>query len=143
MRDLAAGRSRAVAMAAWAGLYLASDLGLRWSALPASHVIPWYPGAGLALVALVTWGMPAVLTLFALRLLLAVAGPDTSQPFWLACIDAAGVAAAYAIGALLIRRFVAWRAGVWRARDAVWLAIAIAVAAILTAGVSAASEALQ
>ena len=143
MRDLAAGRSRAVAMVAWAGLYLASDLGLRGSALPVSHVIPWYPGAGLALVALVTWGMPAVLTLFALRLLLAIAGPDRSQPLWLACIDAAGIAVAYAVGALVVRRFVAWRAGVWRARDALWLASAIAVAAILAAGVSAASEALQ
>ncbi len=118
--------------------YVASDLLLRRIAVASSGIIPWYPGAGLALAFLVLGGTAVAPVLFAARLLL-YRWPDASDlPLWVAALEAALQTAAYAVGASVIRERVLAGLQSWRARHAAWLVGVIGATATVAALVSSA-----
>jgi PAS domain S-box-containing protein len=93
-------------MLAWAAAYVASDLLVRHLGLASSHILLWYPGAGLALAFLVRAGAGGIPVLVAARSLLALWPPAPSRPLWSVLLEAALVISIYALAARALRPHV-------------------------------------
>ena len=111
-------------------LYVGADLGLRHLADSASEVIPWYPGAGLALGFLVCTGWKGAPALFTARLLLYYLPTPASEALWISMFEAASYTAAYLAAAELIRARVLGGLASWRVQHAAWLVGAIGFVAL-------------
>src|SRR5512140_1951295 len=90
-------------MLAWAAAYVALDLLVRRLGLASSHILLWYPGAGLALAFLVRAGVRGIPALVAARSLLALWPGGVARPVWGVVLEASLVIGIYALAARALR----------------------------------------
>ncbi|HET7787927.1 MAG TPA: PAS domain S-box protein [Myxococcales bacterium] len=141
-RREAGARPGLVEMLAWGLAYIAADLLVRHLGLPASHILLWYPGAGLALAFLVRAGARGIPALVVARSLLSLWPTGPARPPWMVLVEATLVISIYAIAARALRSHLRG-ARPWSVGECAVCLLAMLGAPLLTALVGASSAAIS
>ncbi len=114
--------------------YMVLDVALRPASEPGSHIMAWYPSAGVGLAMLLILGPWSAPLLFAARFTLVYWVPPGRQPpLWGTLLQSAVHVAIYTAAASTLWRAVPLAPQAWRPRNVARLIVTIAAAAIAAA----------